>query len=307
MNASTTVQSDRVRRHTGETTRQKIDAATRQNISRHATDQESMSRRLAELEREWDIERTLETNASTLALTGAVLGTAVNRKWFWLTGTVLTFLFQHATSGWCPPLPVLRALKVRTQGEIDRERYALKALRGDFAGISPGGLVIEPTLQALEQTENLRQGRREPDRVRRYTSAARLRQLDAEMEQRVRLYASQPSEAISDRIEELRREWGIERYLQINIAAVGLTTLGLAVTKDRRWGYATCAALGMFLFHAVEGFDPPLPLLRARGVRTRAEIDREIYALKILRGDFDDAIAADHSTRIAGTVRAVEL
>lgn len=307
MNASLSVQSDRVRRHTREKTRETIDTLTRRNISQHASDQEAMSRRIAELEHEWDIERTLETNASTLALTGAVLGTTVNRNWFWLTGAVLTFLFQHATSGWCPPLPVLRALKFRTQGEIDRERYALRALRGDFAAVSPGGLVIEPTLQALEQTENQRQGRREPDRVRRYTSEARKRELDAAMEQRVRMYAAQPAEAIGARIEELRREWSIERYLQINIAAVGLTTLALAVTKDRRWGYATCAALGMFLVHAVEGFDPPIPLLRARGVRTRAEIDREIYALKILRGDFDDAIAADTPARVEGAMRAVEL
>jgi hypothetical protein len=55
---------------------------------------------------------------------------------------VLTFLFQHAVQGWCPPLPVLRRLGVRTRKEIDRERYALKALRGDFADTAgtPGAI-----------------------------------------------------------------------------------------------------------------------------------------------------------------------
>jgi hypothetical protein len=36
-------------------------------------------------------------------------------------------------------VPVFRRLGVRTAGEIDRERYALKALRGDFDRIAPSG------------------------------------------------------------------------------------------------------------------------------------------------------------------------
>jgi hypothetical protein len=39
---------------------------------------------------------------------------------------------MHAVQGWCPPVPVLRRLGFRTASEIDHERYALKALRGDF-------------------------------------------------------------------------------------------------------------------------------------------------------------------------------
>jgi hypothetical protein len=51
---------------------------------------------------------------------------------------VTAFLFQHAVQGWCPPLPILRRLGFRTASEIDTERYALKALRGDFGSIGPG-------------------------------------------------------------------------------------------------------------------------------------------------------------------------
>ena len=47
------------------------------------------------------------------------------------------FLFQHATQGWCPPVPLFRKLGVRTRSEIDREKYALKILRGDFHGFAP--------------------------------------------------------------------------------------------------------------------------------------------------------------------------
>jgi len=52
-----------------------------------------------------------------------------------LPAVVGTFLLQHAVQGWCPPLTVFRRLGFRTAGEIARERYALKAMRGDFAGL----------------------------------------------------------------------------------------------------------------------------------------------------------------------------
>ena len=68
----------------------------------------------------------LEVNASTLALSGLALGVTVNKKWLVVPGVVLSFLLQHGLQGWCPPLPILRRLGVRTRGEIDREKYALK-------------------------------------------------------------------------------------------------------------------------------------------------------------------------------------
>lgn len=95
----------------------------------------AISFRLDELDREWDIERILASNASAVALTGLTLGVTVNKKWLWLTGGVLAFLFQHSLQGWCVPLSLLRRRGVRTRSEIDREKFALKALRGDFENI----------------------------------------------------------------------------------------------------------------------------------------------------------------------------
>ena len=127
------IDRDRVRRQTRATALSAIDACTRDRIRRYgsATD-EALDYRIAELEGEWDMERVLETNASILALTGTVLGLAVNRRFFFIPAVVLGFLTQHALTGWCPPVPVFRHLGIRTQAEIDRERCALKALRGDF-------------------------------------------------------------------------------------------------------------------------------------------------------------------------------
>jgi hypothetical protein len=127
---------DRVRRHTPRSALQKIDERIEGSIRFHASQGSSViSRRIEELDREWSVERWLETNASALAFSGTLLGLTVNRKWLVVPLMVTGFLFQHAVQGWCPPLPILRQMGVRTRSEIDREKFALKALRGDFQDI----------------------------------------------------------------------------------------------------------------------------------------------------------------------------
>jgi hypothetical protein len=129
-------EGQRVRRHTREHINQSIDDEINRSIAWHADHPEHIDARLAELDDEWDVERALEANAATLALTGTVLGMTVDRKWHALPLVVTAFLLQHAVQGWCPPLPVMRQLGVRTRGEIDREKYALKMLRGDFDDVT---------------------------------------------------------------------------------------------------------------------------------------------------------------------------
>ncbi len=125
--------SKRVPEHTAEYINERIRRETEANISYLAArGPEAIDRRLRELDYEWDIERTLEANASTLSLVGLALGAAVDRRWFALPAVVASFLLQHALQGWCPPVPVLRRMGFRTRTEIDYERYALKAIRGDF-------------------------------------------------------------------------------------------------------------------------------------------------------------------------------
>lgn len=91
----------------------------------------------------------LESNAATLALIGLVLGVTRDRRWLLVPGIVLPFLLQHALQGWCPPIEIIRRLGVRTRREIDRERVALKALRGDFGLITGGSTPQEGAKLAL--------------------------------------------------------------------------------------------------------------------------------------------------------------
>jgi len=131
-------EENRVRKNTADSVNREIDEQILESVKSYAgQNRNEISYRIKELEREWDIERILEMNASAIAFTGLVLGVAHNKRWFIVPGIVLPFLFQHALQGWCPPVPVLRRLGVRTREEIDREKYALKALRGDFSVKAP--------------------------------------------------------------------------------------------------------------------------------------------------------------------------
>jgi hypothetical protein len=118
----------RVPAHTAESVNRQIRRTTESNIQYYTAHPEEIDDRLKELDREWDIERTLEANAASITVASVLLGLTVSRKWFLLPGVVGGFLLQHAVQGWCPPLPFFRRRGVRTQTEIEHERQALTDL-----------------------------------------------------------------------------------------------------------------------------------------------------------------------------------
>lgn len=125
--------ANRVPAHTEQSINEWIRQRTEENVARYRNaGPAAIERRLQELDAEWDIERTLEANAATASLICLMLGATVDRRWYFFPAVVTGFLLQHAIQGWCPPLPVFRRMGIRTSYEIDHERYALKALRGDF-------------------------------------------------------------------------------------------------------------------------------------------------------------------------------
>jgi hypothetical protein len=144
----------RVPLHTPQRYNETIRRQTEQNIARAAAGgPEAIEHRLRELDQEWDMERALETNASIVALIGLGLGAFVDRRFNGLPALVCGFLLQHALQGWCPPVPLLRHLGIRTASEIDHERYALKALRGDFRSLSDSDGMMRSTDEALAAAE----------------------------------------------------------------------------------------------------------------------------------------------------------
>jgi hypothetical protein len=138
---------------TSEDLNRRFAAEIEESLRHHAEHPEHIAHRLDELDHEWDIERTLEANAATLALTGTLLGAFVDRRFLILPAVVTGFLLQHALQGWCPPVPVFRRLGIRTTAEIDRERAALKALRGDFGRIEAISTEANPRQRAQAALE----------------------------------------------------------------------------------------------------------------------------------------------------------
>lgn len=127
--------AERVARHTSEQSDEMIRHEAQVNVTYYAAHPEQIDRRLRELDEEWDVERMLQMNSSALSLFGLALGVTRSRKWLLIPLVVQGFFLQHGVEGWCPPLPIFRWLGIRMQAEIEAERYALKALRGDFTNV----------------------------------------------------------------------------------------------------------------------------------------------------------------------------
>ncbi|NLF29593.1 MAG: hypothetical protein GX591_01755 [Planctomycetes bacterium] len=134
MIASREPTADRVMDHTPAEINDTIELLTRARIADIADRMDAIEQRLHRIDHEWDIERALESNAAIITLLCLTVGRR-RRLLRYLPIAVAGFLLQHAVQGWCPPVSVFRRLGVRTMREIDRERYALKALRGDFDDI----------------------------------------------------------------------------------------------------------------------------------------------------------------------------
>jgi hypothetical protein len=141
---------DRVRRHTPKRLNQKIDEAMMKRVMRFANGSpEEISARIAELDREWDIERVIETSAGALALGSVALSRCQSRKWLLMTATTLGLLLQHSITRKSLPLRAIRALGIRTRREIDAEKYALRMLRGDFDHLPAAGEGTHRAIEAL--------------------------------------------------------------------------------------------------------------------------------------------------------------
>lgn len=80
----------------------------------------------------------------------------------------------------------------------------------------------------------------------------------------------------------------------------------LAALHDRRWLVVPTIVTAFLLQHALQGWCPPIGLFRRIGIRTRAEVDAERYALKLLRGDLDvDTSGDDTDALVRRMIEAV--
>ncbi len=98
----------------------------------------------------------------------------------------------------------------------------------------------------------------------------------------IRIYKERDKTEIKKRLEELDFEWDTERVLETNLAAITFLASIYGLTKNRAWMLISGTASVFMFQHALQGWCPPLLLIRKLGIRTAEEIDQEKDALKQL-------------------------
>ncbi len=94
---------------------------------------------------------------------------------------------------------------------------------------------------------------------------------------------------ISARLSELDGEWDIERALEAHAASVLLGSAVLGSTVNKKWFLLTGAIGGFLLQHVIQGWCPPVSVLRRLGFRTQREIDNERSVLMARLGSLPHA------------------
>jgi hypothetical protein len=102
-------------------------------------------------------------------------------------------------------------------------------------------------------------------------------------------YYGQHREGIPRRLEQLEREWDIERALATGSSCLSLFGLTLGLRGRRRWLVLPLAVQAFYLQHTLQGWCPPLPILRRLGFRTPEEIEDERSELQLLLMEPDSA------------------
>lgn len=142
----------RVPQFTQPTLNEQLQRQTQQNVEQAANSSpQTIDRRLCELDEEWDVDRAIAATTATATVIGIVLTIAVD-FWFLLLPALADLsLLLYAVIGWCPLLSPFRSFGFRTSTEIDYERYAIKALRGDFQPLA--GVITPEDREAIATLE----------------------------------------------------------------------------------------------------------------------------------------------------------
>lgn len=142
------------------------------------------------------------------------------------------------------------------------------------------------------------------DRVAANTPPEINAQIRRRMEQDL-CYFEQHPELIDQRLAELDQEWDIERALETASASISIFGIAMGLLRSRLWLFVPLTVQGFFLQHAIQGWCPPLPVLRKMGFRTVQEIEEERVELLAIREQHLDRMQAAPMDRADADVPAV--
>jgi hypothetical protein len=99
-------------------------------------------------------------------------------------------------------------------------------------------------------------------------------------------------------------KWDVERVLKVNASTQALTRVILETLKDKLWYILPGGVAPFLLQHGLQGWCPPLPILRKFGLRTRREVDEERCALRALHGDFNKVLGATTAEGVLNVIKS---
>jgi hypothetical protein len=108
---------------------------------------QAISDRLDQLEREWSAGRMTKVTLGVLIVLGLALTALSNPWWLILPAIGAFFLLQYVFSRTSWLGATFQEVGFRSGAEIDQEKFALRALRGDFKSL--------PTVHELESKEDI--------------------------------------------------------------------------------------------------------------------------------------------------------
>ena len=111
------------------------------------------------------------------------------------------------------------------------------------------------------------------DRVRLHTAAEVLRRIDDVTVDSLARCTRDPTET-KRRLEQLDREWDVDRALEAEAATMGLLGLALGAWVRKEFLALPAIVAGAVLVQAVTGRYPLMPVFRRMGLRTSKEIER---------------------------------
>ena len=134
-----------------------IDRETLTRLDEFQSAPEKIQMRLTELSEEYDVECFVELFGSAVSLLGIGLATR-NRKWLALPAVASGLVLLHSLPAPDPLTPLFRAFGIRSRQEIERERMALKLLRGDYKRYHDGDMTAKDALTAAQGDVGLEEG-----------------------------------------------------------------------------------------------------------------------------------------------------
>lgn len=117
------------------------------------------------------------------------------------------------------------------------------------------------------------------DRVREHTAPVVNERIDLLTQAYLFQARSQGREALRRRLQELDREWDIDRAVMLLFSIAGGVAFTAGITRRRSLLGVLAVQLGFLATYAVRGWAPPVPILRRLGFRTSHEIEAEKHSL----------------------------